>query len=51
MRANELFGVSLTLRHLFEAQTVARLAQVVEALVIAELAGQPEPQAPAEARS
>lgn len=44
MQANDAFGVPLTLRHLFEAQTVARLAEVVEALVIAELAQEPEPQ-------
>jgi acyl carrier protein len=34
VRARDAFGVELTLFHLFEARTVARLAETVETLVI-----------------
>jgi len=34
VRARDAFGVELTLFHLFETRTVARLAETVEALVI-----------------
>jgi amino acid adenylation domain-containing protein len=34
LRARDVFGVELTLRHLFETQTVARLAQKIEQLLI-----------------
>ena len=37
LRAREAFGVDLTLRHLFEAQTVALLAATIERLIIEEI--------------
>jgi hypothetical protein len=37
VRARDAFGVELTLFHLFEGRTVARLAEIVEGLVIAKL--------------
>lgn len=39
VRARDAFGVELTLFHLFEGRTVARLAAVIEELVIAMLDG------------
>lgn len=45
LRARERFGVELTLRHLFEAQTVAKLAAEIERLVIARLETMPEEEA------
>ena len=39
VKAREAFGVELTLLHLFEARTVARLSVVVEDLAMAHLAG------------
>ncbi len=37
IRAREAFGVELTLWHLFEAQTVANLAAIIETLLVAQL--------------
>lgn len=37
VRARDAFGVELTLFHLFEGRTVARLAAIIEELVIAKL--------------
>ena len=37
IRAREAFGVDVTLFHLFEGRTVARLAEIVEDLVTALL--------------
>ncbi|MEP7006138.1 MAG: non-ribosomal peptide synthetase [Sphingomonas bacterium] len=37
VRARDAFGVELTLFHLFEGRTVASLASVIEALIIAKL--------------
>jgi acyl carrier protein len=37
LRAREAFGIELSLRHLFEAETVATLAEVVERLLIEKL--------------
>jgi acyl carrier protein len=42
LRARERFGVELTLRDLFQAQTVAKLSAEIERLVIAELDSMPE---------
>lgn len=39
VRARDAFGVELTLFHLFEGRTVARLATIIEELVIAMLDG------------
>ena len=45
LRAREAFGVRVTLRHLFEAQTVARLAGTIEDLLIEQLAAMSEDEA------
>ena len=37
LRAREAFGVELTLRHLFEAQTVGLLAAAIERLILEEI--------------
>lgn len=37
IRAREAFGVELTLWHLFEARTVAKLAATIESLLVADL--------------
>ena len=45
LRAREAFGVKLTLRHLFEAQTVARLAGTIEELLVEQLESMSEEEA------
>lgn len=37
LRAREAFGVELTLRHLFEAQTIALLAAAIERLIVEQI--------------
>ena len=45
LRIRERFGVDLTLRHLFEAQTLAKLALKVENLWIAKIESMSEDEA------
>jgi acyl carrier protein len=45
LRAREAFGIDLTLRHLFDAPTVAELASVVERLVLERVAAMSEEEA------
>jgi amino acid adenylation domain-containing protein len=45
LRTRERFGVELTLRHLFETQTVAKLAAEIERQIIAKLEDMPEEEA------
>jgi amino acid adenylation domain-containing protein len=45
LRVRQQFGVSLTLRSLFEAPTAGRLAEAVERLLIARLESMPEDEA------
>jgi amino acid adenylation domain-containing protein len=45
LRAREAFGVELTLLHLFEAQTVGKLAATIERLVIEKLEAMSEEEA------
>jgi hypothetical protein len=45
LRARDRFGVELTLRHLFETQTVAKLAAEIERQIIAKLESMPEEEA------
>jgi amino acid adenylation domain-containing protein len=45
LRARSRFGVELTLRHLLETQTVAKLAAEIERLVVAKLETMPEEEA------
>jgi amino acid adenylation domain-containing protein len=45
MRVRERFGVDLTLRHLFEAQTLAMLARKVESLWVAKIESMSEEEA------
>ena len=45
LRAREAFKVDLTLLHLFEAQTIANLAALIEGLVIERLAAMSEDEA------
>ena len=45
LRAREAFEVELTLRHLFEAQTIANLAALIERLTIEKLEAMSEEEA------
>lgn len=45
LRVRERFGVELTLRHLFQAQTVAKLAQELERLIVDKLESMPDEEA------
>ena len=45
LRARETFGVDLTLRHLFEAQTIALLAETVEQLIMQQIEAMSEEDA------
>lgn len=45
LRIRERFGVDLTLRHLFQAQTVSKLAAEVERLIVEKLDSMPEEEA------
>ena len=51
LRAREAFGVELTLRHLFQAQTVALLAATVEALILEQIEAMSDEDALALARA
>jgi len=45
LRMGDRFGVELTLRHLFQAQTVAKLAAEIERLIVARLESMAEEEA------
>jgi amino acid adenylation domain-containing protein len=45
LRIRERFGVELTLRHLFQAQTVVKLAAEIERLIVDKLESMPEEEA------
>jgi len=45
LRARDAFGIELTLRHLFEAQTVAKLAEKIEQLAAEQIAAMSEEEA------
>jgi acyl-CoA synthetase (AMP-forming)/AMP-acid ligase II/acyl carrier protein len=45
LKARDAFGVELTLRHLFEAQTISKLAALIEQMVIEKLEAMSEEEA------